>query len=203
MRTIKLFALAALMTPLAVAADAQEHPFYGRVGMLATQGDWRAWNAGSVQGQAFELGYTAPADGDFITYGLWAGHVRSVGDKRQDLGTSLTLSAWRAGADLVFLTPVEGLRAYAGLNLNCWNGKWNQDNATLGTKGEFSDSKGKLGLRLGVEYRITKEWGATLDYSAAEYRSSQRFSKYPVQGLNPVNPSWITLSVQYRFSYGK
>jgi len=76
----------------------------------------------------------------------------------------------------------------------------------MGTlKGGMMDSKPKFGLRLGVEYQFNSTWGVTLDYNASEWRSQAdgedaSGSTYPIKGWNPINPSWVALSIQYRFT---
>jgi len=201
MKMMKTLAALTLAASAAMAAEPAETPFYFRASHLVLQEDWADYNGGQTRGHGFEIGYTRPtSEENIITWGLFAGFVKSVGDYRSDLDTSFSVDAFRVGADVVFKTPLDPLRAYAGVNLQHWDGKQDLASSVLGPKKPFGDSKAKFGLRIGLEYRITEHWGVSVDYNASEWVSNQNNSTYPVSGYNPVNPSWVALSVQYRFN---
>lgn len=198
MKFMKTIAALSLVASAAAASEPAETPFYARASQLYLQSDWADLNGGQKRGHGFEVGYTRPAsEQDLITWGLYAGFVKSVGDYRVSEGVSFTTDALRFGADLNLKTPFEPLRAYAGFNIQYWSGN---KVFPKGIKEPIPDTNAKFGLRLGVEYRITKHWGVSLDYNAAEWISDEEKTTYPVAGFNPVHPSWYALSVQYRFN---
>lgn len=201
MNMMKTIVALAIVASCAAAAEPAENPYYLRASYLSLQEDWRSFNGGESRGHGFEIGYTHGASAEnVITWGLYAGFVKSVGKMRPELDTYLSANALRMGVDVVFNTPIEPLRAYAGLNLQYWDGQQETNSKVLGPKTAIPDTNAKFGLRLGVEYRITQHWGVSLDYNASEWISDQDKSTYPMTGYNPVNPSWVALSVQYRFN---
>ena len=69
---------------------------------------------------------------------------------------------------------------------------------------DFSDNAPKFGFRAGVDYFVTKHFVLAADYNLSEWRHSTQYSTSTsspsaINGLNPVNPSWITLTARYHF----
>lgn len=189
--------LSGLLGATAFAQDsAQSRNTYLSASVLFPQADLRQFLGGRSTGWGFEMGYDFKKPDELIGYGVFIGHIRSVGDPRADLATSLNFSAWRGGVDLHFNTPLKNLEVYAGLNANYFFGE-RTSTTTAGPLGKLGDSKAKFGARVGAEYRINECWGVTAEYDFAEWRSDS--TSVRVSGYNPVNPSWLAVSVQYRF----
>lgn len=187
-----------------LGAGEAEKPFYGRVSALFSQGDLRQFLGGQSLGYGFEAGYDWTKPEDLIGLSLYGGYVRWNGDYHTDLDVTQQMTAWKAGIDLRFNTPVKGLQPYAGLGLAFFNGTRVSDSSVLGDAGPYPDTNAKFGIRLGVEYKITPAWAVAVDYNAFEWRSdinNELGAAYQVPGYNPVNPSWLGVSVQYRFDF--
>lgn len=214
MRTVFALVLAPLAASTILAAA--EAPDYFRVSVLSTQGDLRAYAGGKAFGHGFEIGHTLPLPGsDVIGMAVFAGFMKVNGDASSRFGgLKQSLQAWRFGADFRFATPLPALTPYVGFNVNFFDGKRlnaGSVNTYDGTyaldPGPYAEGKAKLGFRLGLEYRFNERWGASVDYNHSEWYND--FAKgdhipmsgeRPITGLNPINPSWLAFSVQYRFN---
>ncbi len=133
----------------------------------------------------------------------YLGAIRTSGKDRPDLGTAFGLSGLRAGVDLMFKTPLSALQAYAGLNLTKWSATSSQP-STLPNGGpepttSFPDKGLKFGWRLGVDYRFTDALTLGVDFNQSEWRHNNQLNTRPVKGLNPVNPSWVGITLRYGF----
>jgi hypothetical protein len=141
-------------------------------------------------------------------------------------GIEQVLYGWRLGGDLHYATPLEGLTVFAGLSLNWWDGSVtvagyvpnhheNRENLAAAyyeiPKVSWPEGKVKYGIRMGAEYRITKNWGVSVDGSLANWMvrgddavGQETLTGYKhYKGINPVNPSWINFAVQYRWNPSK
>lgn len=205
-----------LLGLIAGPAMAQEKPIYARAGLLTSFGDLRSYAGGATTGYGVEVGYTLPMKEEIITFAAYAGYIGLTGKTRDVDPYPLVpnssqnppsympvyqakhdLKAWRLGLDAVFATPFDSLRAFAGVNLNGFNGT--REVVGTPTRHEFkADSRGKMGIRVGMEYQITSSLAVTGEYNFAAWRSEVQGLR-PIGGINPMNPSWGTLAVQYRF----
>jgi len=205
-----------LLGLVSTTAMAQEKPLYARAGLLTAFGDLRSYAGGATTGYGVEFGYTLPMKEEIISFAAYAGYIGISGKARaidpyplidDSIQTApkympvyqakQSMKAWRLGVDAVFVTPMDKLRAFAGININGFNGT--REVVGTPTEHEFEkDSRGKFGARAGLEYQITNEVAVTAEYNVAAWRSEIQGLR-PVRGVNPVNPSWTTLSVQYRF----
>ena len=199
---------------MGLSAEEAARPFYGRATALVSQGDLRDYLGGKAFGYGYEIGYDWTKPESMIGIGIYGGYLRWNGDEATNIDTTQEMRAWRAGIDLHFNTPVKGLRPYAGVGLAYFDGKRLKDSTVLGAAtnqrvlaaGPYPDTKAKFGLRLGVEYQITSAWGVAVDYNAYEWRSVAATGDnapypYKIKGYNPVHPSWVGVSVQYRFDW--
>lgn len=191
---------------MGLSAGDAERPFYLRAGGMMSQGDLRDFLGGKAFGYGYEIGYDWTNPEDLIGISLYGGYLRWNGDENTYLGTTQTMRAWRGGIDLRFNTPMKNLTPYAGVGMAFFDGQRLTATVINGEPipaGTYPDTKAKFGLRVGVEYQITPAWGLTFDYNAYEWRSdiNQNVSPYKIKGYNPVHPSWVGMSVQYKFNW--
>lgn len=194
-----------------------EPPAYVRLTAVAPMGDLRAYLGDRPLATALELGWDFHRPDAVTGIGVHATVLQAKGrDIPRYGGLTQDLKAFRLGADMRMRTPVAGLLARIGLGMAFYNGT----RATTGTvpnlddptkpwimpPGTYKEKKGKFGGRVGAEYQINDRWGLALDYNFSEWTSDSRIADYTpvsgnrhVDGVNPVNPSWVGLSVQYRF----
>jgi hypothetical protein len=115
-----------------------------------------------------------------------------------------------------FRTPIKNLTGYAGASANFYDGirntsarvpNYDQPNNPFTLEpGSYPEGKAKLGLRIGLEYRVTEEWGISLDGNLSSWLNRGGLNPLvsglikPVSGVNPVRPAWISVSAQYRFN---
>ncbi len=192
-----------------------EQPDYLRLSALSTQGDLRAYAGGKAFGHGFEVGHGLNVPGsEVIGLGVFAGFLKVTGDASAPMGgLRQSLEAWRVGGDVRFATPLEGLTPYAGINLNYFSGKRLNSGSILTydgryaiTPGPYGERGAKFGFRIGLEYRFNRAWGASVDFNHSEWYDDYAKGDHEpmtgdrgVKGLNPINPSWLAFSVQYRF----
>ncbi len=189
---------------MGLSAGDAERPFYGRVSGLMSQGDLRDFLGGKAFGYGYEVGYDWTNPEELIGISLYGGYLRWNGDENTYLDTVQSMRAWRAGIDLRFNTPMKNLTPYAGVGMAFFDGQRLKDSSVLGNKGPYPDTKAKFGIRVGVEYQLTPAWGLTFDYNAYEWRSDINNGldyPYKLKGYNPVHPSWVGMSVQYKFNW--
>lgn len=194
--------LVGLLAVSAFAQEAKPKPIYFGATYVLNEGDLRKYAGGKAMSYAFEAGYEIIPSDEGIGANIYARYMRTFGDRRfgSDFpagGVKLALDTWSGGLDLTFATPIRGLVPYAGVNLNYFDGS--KSDAFQVPKYSFEDSKAKVGVRLGVQYRFNSTWSATADYNFAEWRSARTEARVP--GVNPMNPSWIGVTVRYNFSY--
>lgn len=196
------YMLAGLLAVSASAQDPQPKPLYLGATYVINEGDLRQYAGGKDKSFAFEMGYELIPSDEGIGASVYARYMRTFGNRRFGTGfpaggVKLNLDAWTAGLDLTFATPIKGLVPYAGVNLNYWDGS--KSDAFLVPKYSFEDAKAKAGVRIGLKYEITSSWVAAVDYNFAEWRSARTEARIP--GVNPMNPSWVGLTIRYNFSY--
>lgn len=133
-------------------------------------------------------------------------------------GLKQTLFGWRVGVDLRYRTPIENLTIFMGFSANWWDGAIVQKGRVQDVDdfehwypinvGNWPEGKAKIGWRIGAEYRITKNWGVCWDTSVSSWMSRNgsgagqetRTGTRAYKGINPVNPSWMNIAVQYRWN---
>lgn len=191
-------------------------PLYTRIGGLVTYDDWRSYNGGQLFGLGLEVGYIVQGvEKDAIGFAFHAGLLRSRGKARvvdalpqtPDATQSIPLyhaehglKGWKAGVDVLLATPMPALTGYMGFALHGWTGDRTVVQGTAEKHVFQADSKGKLGIRVGLQYQVSGAWSITADYNVSMWRSEIVGSATkPVKGINPMKPSWTMLSAQYRF----
>jgi hypothetical protein len=204
------------------AQDARQSPFYVGLSAGFSQADLRAYMGGKSFGHAFELGYDWTKPEDFVGIRLYGVHSRWLGDYSERLDVVQKLISWGAGVEFSFQTPISGLRPYLGAGMMFWDGSRETDSVYLGTlrgqyvtgeieplpAGPHPEGQGKLGIRMGLNYRIIKDLSVSLDYNFYGWRNDS-FSAdgdaglvypYSLKGYNRVMPSWVGLTVKYHFN---
>jgi len=198
-------------------AQDNERPYYVGFTVGASQADLRAYMGGRSFGHAFELGYDWTKPDDFVGIRAYANHLRWLGDHSERLDVTQSLVAWRGGVEFSFTSPVKNLRPYTGLSITYWDGKRLTPSTVLGDykgtayplpAGSYPDAEAKFGFRFGVDYSVFNYLTVSLDYNFSEWRSAQRnrgaetsLVNYAqkINGYNPVHPSWLGVSVKYKF----
>ncbi len=200
------------------AQTVADFPAYFRASAVKPMSDLRAYLGGQDLVYAYELGYDFHGPDAWAGLGIYVTYLVANGSPISTYqGLTQSVYGWRVGGDVRFHTPIKGLTPFIGFSVTAYDGKVNRGGVVpnydtpsqpyVVPAAPYPEGKGKFGGRVGVEYRINKEWGVALDYSFSEWRSDFQLGGYTpvtgqrvVNGLNPVNPSWIALSAQYRFS---
>lgn len=222
MKKLAALILAGCALPAVQAQSAAEKPAYVRLTAVRPMGDLYAYLGQKPLATAFEFGYDFSGPDDLAGLGVYVTRLQASGqamDKYQ--GLTQTLNAWRLGGDVRFKTPVQGLTPYLGLSLSFYEGKRTTGGVVpnfdtpatpwIVAPGDYPEkNKAKFGGRLGVEYRFNAAWGMSVDYNFSEWKSEYRLGTFtPItghrhtDGINPINPSWIGVSAQYRWSFSK
>ena len=194
-----------------------ERPAYARVSAVLPSGDLKAYLGDKPLAYSFEVGYDIQGPDEHAALGLYSSYLIANGKAIGKYGgLRQSLYGWRVGADVRFKTPIQGLTPFLGLSMTAYNGVRDEGGLVpnydvpskpfqVGT-GRYPERKGKFGARVGLEYRLNEAWGVVLDYSFSEWVSDFQLNSYMpmtgtrvVDGVNPVHPSWVALSVQYRF----
>lgn len=223
-----------LLSSLALSLCAQataENRAYIRVGAAWNQNDLKAYLGDRAFSPIYEVGYDFAGFTETTAFSLYASYLTAHGDpiaKYKGPGTNpnlpedykgleQSLFGWRAGVDLRFRTPIQGLTPFAGINLNWYDGtrhtigyvqEWdNKLNYYELLPGSWPSGRQKFGMRIGVEYRFNDTWGMSIDGSVSHWYSKIVAEETPsvtgqrhYKGINPVAPSWINFAVQYRWS---
>jgi len=184
------------------AQEAQSNPLYLGASVVLNQGDLRKFAGGKANSFAFEAGYTVLPVEEGIGLNLYGRYMRTAGDRKfgtgfPSTGVKLSLDTITLGTDFTFASPWKAVVPYIGLSLSYFDGA--KSDPFQNPKLSFEDSKAKFGGRVGVLYQFNQRWSAAADYSYAEWRS---VSNQPIlQGVNPMNPSYVSLTARYHFSY--
>jgi len=211
-----------MMIPLSAlnAQSVSEKKAYFRLGAAMSQNDLKAYLGDRSYSPIYEIGYDFNGPTESTGFGVYASYLTGHGDPIEHYeGLRQVLFGWRFGVDMRFRTPVKGLTPFMGFSANFWDGQVRAggvvtDKDNLNTKYEipprrWPESRPKIGVRFGIEYRINASWGVVVDSSASTWLSrnsaqlgtaniatGQRYYK----GINPVSPSWINFAVQYRWN---
>lgn len=201
----KHLALALLLAAFPLAAQeglAQRVSVGGS--LIATYGDYRAFTNKSM-GFGAEVTYDLIKNTDPINLRGYLGYMTVTGNERPEVAATFDLSGMRVGFDFTFKTPMEALVPYAGFNVTKWTGKSVRTAPVLlDRQVDFSDKEPKFGFRFGMDYFLTKHLVVGADYSLSEWRQNTAYSTSvsnpkAIKGLNPVRPSWGTVTVRYHF----
>lgn len=131
------------------------------------------------------------------------------GKERLGLKTSLTL--FQLHGDIYLETPSPALRGLVGLSLNSYSMSTSGTEDTLDALDvdhhfPMHDVKGvKLGLRLGLEYRLSSSWSLELVLQQTELAGKDLTGdiKAPdgteLVRQGGINPAWLQLGATYRF----
>ncbi|MCL1892957.1 MAG: porin family protein [Holophagaceae bacterium] len=210
-----------------VTANAQDtdKAWYLKANLTLPFAETKDYLGGKSNGWGFEGGYDFGLPDDFSFITPWVAYSRFVGNVRKDYPESillglepaaLGLDVYQIGLNFKYQTNLTGLRLWAGISVNWFDG--NQITAGY-TPGEldpadnprtdahgFGENKAKLGLRIGADYHFTSEWSAHLSFDASAWRSDpDRYvpgalgNRTGVHALNPMRPSWFAISVGYHF----
>ena len=178
--------------------------------------DQFVYNGGKTRGWGFEMGYDYAMPDAFSFITPWIGYGRFSGNSRPDLqaiqpagipAPRFDLTAWRTGVDFKWNTPVKNLRGWMGINLNFFDGNqltsgkiYSSDTNLLPKP--MNESRAKWGIRAGLDYQLTKDWSAHVQYDAGQwlsYNTSGAGAKARLKAMNPMNPSWFAFSAGYHF----
>ena len=198
------YLLVGLMATSVYAQDPKPQPLYLGATYVMNQGDLLKYAGGKKMSYAWEFGYEILPPEEGIGINAYARYMRTFGDRRYGPGfpaggVCLNLDTWTGGIDLTFGTPVKGLIPYAGFNLNYFDGS--KSDAFGSPKYTFGDPGPKPGVRFGVQYKFNRSWSGNVDYNFAEWREVKNPPEARLQGVNPMNPSWVGFTVRYNFGY--
>jgi len=208
-----------MLVPLSAQSVAEKRAYF-RLGAAMSQNDLKVYLGDRSYSPIYEIGYDFNGPTEETGLGVYVSYLTAHGDpiERYD-GLRQVLFGWRFGVDMRFSTPIKGLTPFMGFSANFYDGQVRatgvvQDVDNINTKHEITprrwpESRPKIGVRFGIEYRINESWGVVVDGSASTWLSrnsgvvgaaniatGQRYYK----GINPVSPSWINLAVQYRWN---
>lgn len=218
---ICLLATAAALPAVLGAQAVAERPAYARLSAVIPMDNFKSYLGAKAPAQALELGYDFSGPDEWAGLGVHLTYLNAAGSSIEKYGgLQQSLRGWRLGGDVRLKTPVKDLTAFAGITVSKYRGRRdaagvlpNYDAPASPFRvpaGDYPETQTKFGARAGVEYRINAAWGVALDYSFSEWRSDYQINSYTpgtgsrtMDGVNPLNPSWIALSAQYRWSFGK
>jgi len=198
------------------SAPAQDQGPVVSFGLIGAQGDSNDLTHKPWGGVTAEVGwaYTLPKDYGFDVT-PYIGWGRMPGEKNTPNRTpdsiwgpnSYNVTHWRAGFDLS-LQPFESvpLTVVFGPSLHTWQVE------RVGVTGDpgLTDFGVKMGWRVGLAYRFSRQWGVGFRFTQSEWRAQRDLSgltgfvndtKTPsfIPGLNPCRPAYMTLMATYAF----
>ncbi|MDR0498213.1 MAG: outer membrane beta-barrel protein [Holophagales bacterium] len=206
-----------LIGAVTITANAQEENkknLYVKGSINSAFAETKVYLGERAMGWGFEAGYDFAMPDSFSFISPWIAYTRFIGDPRPDfdvlqpldqLSPRYDLNVWQMGLNFKYQTPLEGLRPWVGLSLNyidgnkISNGVAPGDNLILAHP--INEGKAKLGVRVGVDYYIKNtDWSVHLQYDASYWKSDSNYNGGTrVNGLNPIRPSWFSLSAAYHF----
>jgi long-subunit fatty acid transport protein len=148
---------------------------YARIPVMATK----------ATGFGFEVGYDWTPDKDNgMGWGLQAGFHKADGNTNVSYGADVKTGV--VGADLIYQVLNTPLTVRTGPMLSSWD--VTQKKPATGQTGALGETTWKLGWRLGAEYRIAKDWTASLIYGQSSWKTG-------------INPSYLLLQAGYKFNF--
>ena len=193
-----VLALLCAAAPAQVAVEGIANRFTAGLSLVSTQGDYRSFT-NQPMGFGAEATFDITRSAEVINVRAMLGVVRVNGKDREDIGTKLNLNGIRAGLDFTFQTPSPKLTPYAGIILTKWSGHADSQGSLSEAQATFKDNEPKFGFRVGLEYAFTNHLVLAADYNHSEWRHSKDITTTVVKGINPVNPSWMSMTLRYRF----
>lgn len=115
-----------------------------------------------------------------------------------DGDSKTSLNNLQVTGDLVVNTPIDKFKVITGMSINLWRYIGDARNGASnnwGLNGAMAPGGLKLGLRVGFEYKVSKEISAELLMQAVEFGNQPN----GVQSWYNFNPSWLQLGVKYHF----
>jgi len=220
--SISLLMLGAVFTT-AGAQETEVRPFYVKASVTAPFAETKVYLGGKSNGWGFEGGYDYAMSDGFSFISPWFAYSRFLGNTRTDFAPeimfdldspALGFDVYQIGMNFKYQTPINGLRPWIGVSVNWFDGNQISGgytpgeidvNGNLETKPHaLGYNAPKIGLRLGVDYYITSYLSAHLQFDASHWISDldrevpgQDLARVP--GLNPIKPSWFSVSVGYHF----
>jgi len=223
--------LGVLLVPLEAQSTAENRTYF-RVGGAYSQNDLKAYLGDRAFNPIYEIGYDFNGPTETTGLGIYFSYLAAHGNHierykdpgdKDSKGLKQALFGWRFGIDMRFRTPIKGLTPFGGFNVNWYDGIRTDGGAVPSADdyrlhfkipaGKWPEGQAKLGVRWGVEYRITEQWGVSIDNSISHWLSKSNATGDPGQasmtgnrhykGVNPVAPTWLSLSVQYRWNAWK
>ncbi|MDR2696934.1 MAG: porin family protein [Holophagales bacterium] len=212
---------AALATASAQGTDGG--PFYVKASITAPFAETKVFLGDKSNGWGFEGGYDFAMPDSFSFISPWFAYSRFVGNTRTDFDPAITLDlpspafgldVYQIGVNFKYQTPIKGLRPWIGVSVNWFDGNQITDGYA---PGEFDlngdpetkahglwNNHPKIGLRVGMDYFITSYLSAHIQFDASHWisdweREVPGQDTLRVPGLNPMNPSWFSVSVGYHF----
>lgn len=194
-------------------------------GVADAKADLATLTQKSWSGFELELGARFAPEGYGVTFQPYLGMGRFGGDKnvadrgvqnptglkQQQAGSfwgpnSYAMTFFRGGFDIrIVPTDKLPLTVAFGPSLHQWQAE------RIGfSSGKFGDSGLKAGWRVGLSYAVNTEWEVNAFYTATDWTTRRDMSAYPgyvndtvtpsaIRGLNPSQPSYLSLSATYRF----
>jgi len=217
--TTYLLLLSSMLVPLSAlkAQSVAEKRAYVRLGAAMPQNDLKAFLGDRAYSPIYEVGYDFNGPNETTGIGVYVSYLTAHGDNIEHYGgLRQRIFGWRIGSDLRFRTPIKGFTPFVGFSVNWYDGQRaeggrvqdldNLENVWILEPGNWPEGKAKLGVRVGAEYRITENWGISIDGSLSNwYSRNPTVQSHPTgprhyKGINPVAPSWINFAVQYRWN---
>jgi len=110
------------------------------------------------------------------------------------------IKAAYVGADILYAVTGTPVTIRTGPTLVTWDITQRYPAGTINGivyGGAMGETTWKLGWRLGADYRISKEWCASIMYSQAHWLNTT--SSVNSANVFQSNPSWVTLMAGYKF----
>lgn len=210
------------------AAQQPEKPFTVKASILSPFAETKTFLGGKSTGLGVEFGYDWRAKDNFATLTPWIGYATFTGNDRagwneanatntpgaSTVNARYDLKVLHYGVDLKFDLPWMNAKWWMGLSLKRFYGEnktggaipvnaaeaYNGAEVVVLTAGKLGETKPKLGARVGVDVPVGKDFSVHAQYDFAPWVSdSEAYKQRYVDALNPLNPSWFSVSVGYRF----
>lgn len=179
----------------ALSLQAQEpNAWVLSAGLLTPHGDALDMTQQTFRGYAFEVGYAFHPEGYGASFLAYCGHLTLPGKNLPGRAT-YDMAANLVGIDLVYrVTDKLPLTVFGGPSLHQWQVQQHGVDLSIASQG---DENWKYGFRVGLGYRIAKDWELTGSFTQTLWRS--RADLDYVEGLNPSKPAYWSFMANYRF----
>lgn len=193
-RTLGILASAALLSAPALKAEVPAGLFVG--GGITYANDSLKNVTNKTMGLNVHVGLNREVGETKVGWRPSLGLTLLPGDWDGDSKTALTNIQF--ANDLVINTPAKDLKVITGLSINLWRYSGETRNGAehkWGLDGKLAPGDLKFGLRLGAEYRITKQWSTDVLLQMVEF-GNKKADDYTGRDFNP---SWLQFGVKYHF----